>query len=48
MLTAALCCLMLYLFESMAMNRGFSAPIKEPNVPSATVSETTAVFLRSL
>ena len=35
---------MLYLFESMAMNRGFSAPIKEPNVPSATVSETDGSF----
>jgi hypothetical protein len=26
MLIAALCCLMLYLFELMAMTRGFSAP----------------------
>src|SRR6516162_4511868 len=25
-LTAALCCLMFYLFEAMAMTRGFSAP----------------------
>ena len=29
-LTAALCCLMFYLFELMAKTRGFKPPIKEP------------------
>jgi len=49
MLPAALWCLMLYVFELMAnasLNRGLASPIKEPNVPSATVSETAAVLLR--
>jgi hypothetical protein len=42
---------MLYLSELMAtpsLNRGLASPIKEPNVPSATVSETAAVLLRFL
>jgi hypothetical protein len=39
--------LMLYLFE-LTLNRGLASPIKEPNVPAATVSETAAVLLRFL
>jgi hypothetical protein len=46
MLIAALCCLMLYLFELMANASPLAPPIKEPNVPSATVSETATVLLR--
>src|SRR6516164_5323592 len=41
---------MLYFSELTAtpsLNRGLASPIKEPNVPSATVSETAAVLLRS-
>jgi hypothetical protein len=41
---------MLYLFELMAnafIEQRVSAPIKEPNVPSATVSETATGLLRS-
>jgi hypothetical protein len=51
LLPAALYCLMLYVFELMAnasLNRGLASPIKEPNVLSATVSETTTVLLRFL
>jgi hypothetical protein len=39
---------MLYFSELMAtpsLNKGLASPIKEPNVPFATVSETTAVLL---
>jgi hypothetical protein len=46
MLPAALCCLMLYLFELMANASPLAPAIKEPNVPSATVSETATVLLR--
>jgi hypothetical protein len=42
---------MLYVFELMAnatIDRGLASPIKEPNVPFATVSETAAVLLSFL
>jgi len=40
--TVALCCLMLYFFETMAnatIEQRISAPIKEPNVPSEVSCE---------
>jgi hypothetical protein len=42
---------MLYLFELMAnasLNEDLAPPIKEPNVPSASVSETATVLPRFL
>ena len=47
-LTAALCCLMFYLFELMPTPQDLAPQIKQPNVCSATVSETVTVLLRFL